>query len=73
MNQLYLVRADTEDGVNADLFVRANSVQEATAMWQAYCLTEAWDVPTLPLWLGAIPDQPTHGPIPWAELETTYP
>ena len=73
MSQLYLIRADTEHGDNADLFVRAESPTDAVAVWKGYCSDQGWDVRPDPEWVGAIPDQPTQGVIPWETIEMTYP
>ena len=71
MSQLYLVRADTYDGENADLFVRAESPADAVATWRGHCDQE-WVACPDPEWVGAIPDQPTQGVIPWETIEMTY-
>lgn len=73
MKQLYLIRADTEHDDNADLFVRANSPADAVAVWKGYCADQGWEVRPDPDWVGAIPDQPTQGVIPWETIERTYP
>lgn len=73
MSQLYLVRADTEGGENADLFVRAESPADAVAAWKGYCADQEWPVGPDPEWVAAIPNQPNQGVIPWETLERTYP
>ncbi len=73
MSQLYLVRADTEDGENADLFVRAETPADAIAAWKGHCADQEWPPCRDPEWVGAIPDQPSQGVIPWATVERTYP
>lgn len=74
MSQLYLVRADNQDGENADLFVSAETAQEAFAMWRGYCQDQEWEVPEDPMWACVIfHDNTVPGPIPWETMNREYP
>ena len=63
--RLYYVRADSSDGDNMDLFVRANTPAEAERFWSNYYEFEHSERPK---WVGAVPDAPARGAINWSSI-----
>ena len=69
MTKLYYVRAGNSEGINLDLLVRAESPREAEAYWaEHYSLGEDDQGYELPMWVGAVPDAPVQGAIPWHSI-----
>lgn len=62
---LYFVHYDSDDNSNMDLLVRAANAADAILYWQMY-----FELPefTEPDRIGAIPEAPAEGPIPWDQI-----
>lgn len=63
---IYFINAETNDGENADLLVRAKSEGEAILMWQEYFV--GWDLPEKPIKVTGIPEHGKSGAIEWSTL-----
>ncbi len=68
---LYFVRADApaDIGMNLDLLVEAESVEQATALWRDWSATVVdLDEPIDPEYVGLVPLTGAAGAIPWEKI-----
>lgn len=67
-SQLVYVKAETADGTNVDLIVRAVSREHAEIAWRDYFVD--WDLPSCPQSIAPIPVDGPLGAISWGLLNT---
>ncbi len=64
---LWYIRAQSTDGEDMDLIVRAPNKNDAKRLWQAYYIGLSDEGDALPEvdWIGQIPETTAHGAIAW--------
>lgn len=63
---LWFIHAEAEEGINADLLVRAATVERAVELWQEYYAD--WPLPDAPTSVLQVPLTGPEGAIHWGSL-----